>query len=303
MLKSTRYVVLVLSCLGVLVPCASAKQEKITDLPKHLEGNAAYKGADTLGKLTYLAKLIQDKAIGRFDYAAQKESQLLVKAYMQEKGKDSAKAKLEAYAELQKMTRDKTLGGLRLGGDAVHTTFMKFLLGSEEYAKASDKGKLAIFRELKEKGIPMSNTSRDEMGAVVVRHITRVSRDLPAGQRPLKKLQALSQLKEERLLNWGPYYGTLEEMYLPQHLLTLKDYETKSSKEKIEILSKMQKDGLITSFLFSAREGVLLSQDLLANEEFVKADDDAKRVIVGKVAAERKIHPFTRNPLRRLLGL
>jgi hypothetical protein len=52
MLKSTRSVVLVLSCLGVLVPCALAKETKITDMAKHLEDNAAYQSADTLGKLT-----------------------------------------------------------------------------------------------------------------------------------------------------------------------------------------------------------------------------------------------------------
>ena len=305
MLKSTRSVVLILSCLGVLVPCALAKEAKIKDIAKHLEVSTAYKSADTLGKLTYLAKLIQEKRISAYDKVVQSESLLLVKGYMQEKGKDSPKAKLEAYGELQEMTgHKKPLYGLRLSKDAVSRTLTKFRFESKEYVNASDKGKLEILRDLEKKKIPMFGTAGgDEREVLAMRYITTATRDLPADQRPLKKLQVLSQLGKEGLLQWGSMHLTLETMYLTQHLLTLKDYETESSEEKSKILSKMLKDKLITPFLFAKLEGVLIARDLLANEEFVKADDDAQRVIFEKVVAERKIHTFTRSQLKRLLGL
>jgi hypothetical protein len=274
MLKSTRSVVLVLSCLGVLAPCALAKETKITDMAKHLEGSTAYKSADTLGKLTYLAKLIQERKIGPYDKVIQSESLLLVKGYMQEKGKDSTRAKLEAYGELQEMTEyKKPLRGLRLSGDPASRPFTKFLFQSKEYAKASDKGKLEILRDLKEKKIPMfCAAGEDEIETVTIRYITKATRDLPAGQRPLKKLQALSQLNKERLFTWGGSYSAIEKLYLTQHLLTLKDYEAKSSKEKIKMLSKMFKDKLITPFLFAKLESVLFARDLLAHQEFLKSD-------------------------------
>jgi hypothetical protein len=303
MLKSTRSVVLVLSCLGVLAPGALAKETKITDMAKHLEGSTAYKSADTLGKLTHLAKLIQEKKISAYDKVVKSESLLLVKAYMQEKGKDSVKARLEAYGELRKMANYKEpLYGVRISDHAVRSTFAKFLFESKEYAKASDTGKLEILRDLKRKNVPMLSTvGIGEVEIVAMRLITKATRDFPADQRPLKKLQALSQLNKERLFTWGSDYNAIEKLYLIQYLLTLEDYETKSSKEKMEVLSKMLKDKLITQFLFSELEAGFFVRDLLANEEFVKADDDAKRVIAKKFVDERKLHTYTRNQLRHWL--
>ena len=126
---------------------------------------------------------------------------------------------------------------------------------------------------------------------------------LPPKEQGMQALKLLSSLRKSELLKWGSSYSNKERYYLHKYLNNNPSYQKMNSKQKIYHLNELEADKLITSFLQTDVESVIVAETLFKDPKFKQTDIPGKHAIIEKMYKMKEIHLFSRNKIIHLLGL